>query len=48
MTAVAVEIAPPLTKRAEPVDLVGLVVVEDVEELTVGAIPGCGDDNPYQ
>jgi hypothetical protein len=47
MTAVAVEISPrPLEAiAAEPE---GLVVVEDVEALTVGAVPGCGDDNPYQ
>ncbi|MBC7269378.1 MAG: hypothetical protein H5T76_11740 [Streptomyces sp.] len=47
MTAVAVEITP-WPAKAEPVDLVGPVVVEDVEELTVGAVPGCGEDNPYQ
>lgn len=48
MTAVAVEIAPPPARRAEPVEVVDLVIVEDVEELTAGAVPGCGDDNPYQ
>ncbi|WP_200306156.1 hypothetical protein [Streptomyces adelaidensis] len=48
MSAVAVEITSPSAKRAEPVDLVDLVVVEDVEELTVGAVPGCNDDNPYR
>ncbi|WP_172639435.1 hypothetical protein [Streptomyces tailanensis] len=48
MSIVAVEITPPPAKRAELVDLVGLVVVADVEELTVGAVPGCNDDNPYQ
>ncbi|MEU6230108.1 hypothetical protein [Streptomyces sp. NPDC047042] len=48
MTAVAVEIAPLPASKVEPVDLVGVTVVENVEELTTGAIPGCGDDNPYQ
>lgn len=47
MTMVAVEITA-RPKKDEPVDLVGLVLVEDIEELAVDAVPGCNDDNPYR
>jgi hypothetical protein len=47
MTIVAVEITA-RPRKAEAVDLVGLVLVEDVEELAVDAVPGCNDDNPYR
>ncbi|WP_210581984.1 hypothetical protein [Streptomyces sp. GESEQ-4] len=45
MTAVMIE----LTRRPEPVveDPDTIVLVEDVEALTAGTVPGCGDDNPY-
>lgn len=54
MTAVTVEIAPrppaavptPITRSAGP-EPEGPVIVDDVETLATGAIPGCGDDNPY-
>lgn len=54
MTAVSVEIAPsssaavptPVTRSAGP-EPAGPVIVDDVETLATGAIPGCGDDNPY-
>lgn len=54
MTAVSVEIAPrplaaapaPVARSASP-DPSGPVIVDDVETLATGAIPGCGDDNPY-
>ncbi|MGI5143938.1 hypothetical protein [Streptomyces sp. CA-106110] len=43
MTAVMVEIASkPVTEDPDAIVLVG-----DVEELTAGTTPGCGDDNPY-
>jgi hypothetical protein len=53
MTAVAVEIttrpqvgapAPVTGAVTEPG---GPVIVDDVETLAEGAMPGCGDDNPY-
>ncbi|MFJ3270982.1 hypothetical protein [Streptomyces sp. NPDC086776] len=52
MTAVAVQIAPrpsapsPSSKvpAAEPI---GAVIVEDIEALTEGIEPGCGEDNPF-
>ncbi|MER6157918.1 hypothetical protein ABT147_20575 [Streptomyces sp. NPDC001868] len=47
MTSVAVEITA-RPRRAEPIDQVGLVLVEDIEELAVDAVPGCNDDNPYR
>ncbi|MGW5352032.1 hypothetical protein ACWERV_16175 [Streptomyces sp. NPDC004031] len=53
MTAVAVEITTrPRVDKPTPVTGVapeptGLVFVDDVESLTAGAVPGCGDDNPY-
>ncbi|WP_432198884.1 hypothetical protein [Streptomyces sp. bgisy027] len=45
MDAVMVEI----TRKPEPVDENpdGIVLVADVEALTAGTTPGCGDDNPY-
>lgn len=54
MTAVTVEIAPryqaaeltPVTRSASP-EPVRPVLVDDVETLAAGSVPGCGDDNPY-
>jgi hypothetical protein len=46
MTAVLVE----LTTKPKPVvvqEPSEVVLVADVEELTAGTVPGCGDDNPY-
>jgi len=45
MTAVLVE----LTRKPEPVveDPNVIVLVDDVDALTAGTVPGCGDDNPY-
>lgn len=56
MSAVAVEITPrpaldlvpaagDQPKAPEPA---GLVIVDDVESLTDGTMPGCNDDNPYR
>jgi hypothetical protein len=45
MTAVAVEITQGPDTEPQPT---GLVLVDDVEALTEGTTPGCGDDNPYQ
>ncbi|MDQ8704873.1 hypothetical protein RCO28_20600 [Streptomyces sp. LHD-70] len=45
MTAVAVEITP---RPVEPEEITAPVLVEDLETLTDGAVPGCGDDNPYR
>ncbi|NGO77754.1 hypothetical protein G6045_19115 [Streptomyces sp. YC504] len=46
MTAVAVEIRPRPTEDAPEPE--ALIVVEDIEALTTGAMPGCSDDNPYR
>lgn len=45
MTAVTVEISPrpPAVKEIE-----GVILLEDLEVLTEGAVPGCNDDNPYR
>ncbi|MFG3308494.1 hypothetical protein [Streptomyces wuyuanensis] len=45
MTNVIVEISPrpPVPEESEGVDL-----LDDLEVLTEGAIPGCNDDNPYR
>lgn len=45
MNTVMVEIAPRPPAQDEPD---GLVLVEDLEALTAGAVPGCNDDNPYR
>lgn len=45
MTAVAVEITRKPVAEEEPT---GLVLVDDVEALAEGTVPGCNDDNPYQ
>ncbi|MGY5034338.1 hypothetical protein ACWC9U_26475 [Streptomyces sp. 900116325] len=45
MTAVMVEIAP--IRTAVDADPETVVLVEDVNALTADALPGCGDDNPY-
>lgn len=44
MTAVMVEISSRLPVREEPE---GVVLLDDLEALTEGAVPGCNDDNPY-
>ncbi|TQJ37968.1 hypothetical protein OHU34_45925 (plasmid) [Streptomyces sp. NBC_00080] len=38
-----------LTRRPETSveDPDGVALVADVEELTAGTLPGCGEDNPY-
>ncbi|MFF3208628.1 hypothetical protein [Streptomyces sp. NPDC002962] len=38
-----------LTHRPETIveDPDGVVLVADIEELTAGTLPGCGEDNPY-
>ncbi|MGW7244417.1 hypothetical protein [Streptomyces sp. NPDC054804] len=45
MAAVMVE----LTRKPPPVvqDPEDIVLVTDVDELTTGTVPGCGEDNPY-
>ncbi|MDI3385455.1 hypothetical protein QIS99_04385 [Streptomyces sp. B-S-A8] len=48
MTAVAVEITPRSVAPVEPKEITAPVLVEDLEALTDGAVPGCGDDNPYR
>lgn len=45
MTEVMVEIAP--TWTAVDANPEAVVHVEDVNALTADALPGCGDDNPY-
>ncbi|MEV7476693.1 MULTISPECIES: hypothetical protein [Streptomyces] len=44
MTAAMVEISPrpPVGEESE-----GVVLLDDLEALTEGAVPGCNDDNPY-
>ncbi|MEU9388702.1 hypothetical protein AB0D86_01715 [Streptomyces sp. NPDC048324] len=56
MSAVAVEITPrpalglvlAPTDQPKAPEPVGLVIVDDVESLTEGTVPGCNDDNPYR
>jgi hypothetical protein len=56
MSAVAVEITPRPALELVPAPSVqpmtpepaGLVIVDDVESLTEGTVPGCNDDNPYR
>jgi hypothetical protein len=45
MTAVMVE----LTRKPEPVlqDPEDIIPIADVDALLADALPGCGDDNPY-
>ncbi|MGW0332271.1 hypothetical protein ACWD0J_10440 [Streptomyces sp. NPDC003011] len=45
MTAVMVEIGPSRTTGKE--DPEAVVLVEDVNILTAGPLPGCGSDTPY-
>ncbi|WP_186831999.1 hypothetical protein [Streptomyces sp. ISID311] len=45
MTTVMVEIGPRTPAQEEPE---GVVLLEDLEMLTEGAVPGCNDDNPYR
>ncbi|MFJ1600196.1 hypothetical protein [Streptomyces sp. NPDC088261] len=44
-TALTVEIItrPPVLDEPE-----GVVLLDDLEVLTEGAVPGCNDDNPYR
>jgi hypothetical protein len=48
MTAVMVEITPKRT-RAKDDDQGddGIMLIDNVEEFTASAQPGCNDDNPY-
>ncbi|MFF3092020.1 hypothetical protein [Streptomyces cyaneofuscatus] len=45
MTAVMVEISPRPPALEEPE---GVVLLDDLEVLAEGAIPGCNEDNPYR
>ncbi|MDJ1643489.1 hypothetical protein [Streptomyces pakalii] len=45
MTAVMEEISPRPPTQDEPE---GVILVDDLEVLSEGAIPGCNDDNPYR
>ncbi|MEU4154508.1 hypothetical protein [Streptomyces sp. NPDC026659] len=40
-----VEISPRPSVPGEPE---GVILLDDLEVLTEGAIPGCNDDNPYR
>lgn len=46
MTAVMVEIGPrPPALEDEPGEV---ILLDDLEVLAEGALPGCNDDNPYR
>ncbi|MET9347076.1 hypothetical protein [Streptomyces termitum] len=45
MSTVMVEIGPRPTGPDEPGQV---IVLDDLEVLTEGAVPGCNDDNPYR
>ncbi|SCD36553.1 MULTISPECIES: hypothetical protein [unclassified Streptomyces] len=45
MTAVMVEIGPRPPALEEPEEV---ILLDDLEALTEGAVPGCNDDNPYR
>ncbi|WP_205387615.1 hypothetical protein [Streptomyces cavourensis] len=45
MTTVMVEIGP---RPPEPEEPEGVILLDDLEVLTEGAVPGCNDDNPYR
>ncbi|MFF4867732.1 MULTISPECIES: hypothetical protein [unclassified Streptomyces] len=45
MTAVMVEIGPRRPVLEEPE---GVILLDDLEVLSEGAVPGCNDDNPYR
>jgi hypothetical protein len=54
MTSVTVEITPrppaatlSTVTRSAGTEPAKPVIVDDVESLAAGAVPGCGDDNPY-
>jgi hypothetical protein len=52
MTAVDVRITRPVPAPPQPLtpaasEPANVVIVDDVDTLTAGAVPGCGDDNPY-
>ncbi|GLW17696.1 MULTISPECIES: hypothetical protein [Streptomyces] len=48
MTTVTVEISPRPQVQEEPEGPEGIVLLEDLEALTEGAVPGCNEDNPYR
>ncbi|GFH36481.1 MULTISPECIES: hypothetical protein [Streptomyces] len=56
MSAVAVELTtrpglslvPATGDQPKTPEPAGLVIVDDVESLTEGTVPGCNDDNPYR
>ncbi|MFD5734993.1 hypothetical protein ACFWIY_19510 [Streptomyces sioyaensis] len=45
MTTVMVEISTRTPVQEKPE---GVVLLEDLEILAEGAVPGCNDDNPYR
>ncbi|MFD3646557.1 hypothetical protein ACFWVT_24115 [Streptomyces cyaneofuscatus] len=45
MTAVMVGISPRRSALEEPE---GVILLDDLEVLAEGAIPGCNEDNPYR
>ncbi|MFF2861717.1 hypothetical protein ACFVSX_17720 [Streptomyces rubiginosohelvolus] len=45
MTAVMVEISPRPQTQEEPEEV---ILLDDLEVLSEGAIPGCNEDNPYR
>jgi len=45
MTAVMAEISPRPPALEEPE---GVILLDDLEALTEGAVPGCNEDNPYR
>ncbi|WP_433401638.1 hypothetical protein [Streptomyces sp. CA-146814] len=45
MTTVTVEISPRPPAPEEPE---GVILLDDLEALSEGAVPGCNDDNPYR
>ncbi|MFS0696347.1 hypothetical protein [Streptomyces nitrosporeus] len=45
MTAVMVEINPRPPALEEPGEV---ILLDDLEVLSEGAVPGCNDDNPYR
>lgn len=45
MIAVMVEITPRRPALEEPE---GVILLDDLEVLAEGAIPGCNEDNPYR
>ncbi|MGW2523972.1 hypothetical protein ACWC09_44740 [Streptomyces sp. NPDC001617] len=45
MTAVMIELTPKPEPAVQDPDTI--VLIDDIETLTAGTVPGCGDDNPY-